>query len=250
MRKLLALSSLAGFALVVVAGTPALAQEPGYTFKSKLGMTLGKAGAKGDARGMTLDGRLDFGNVWEVEVPVITAGRVLLPRGIVYNGDSHPKCLAATVRGDSGKGVQDCPQRSIMGRGATNVWVEVPSAARAVFINGGARRIWAYTTYFNPAFVQEPVAIRVERLTGPRWSYALEFEVPHDLQVIAGVPSLPPNFAFTIGGRSYASDYLATNGGCARRRVRHYVVSLDYRFYPDGPAGTSVDRGRLACDQP
>ena len=123
-----------------------------------------------------------------------------------------------------------------------------PMAPDVSFVNGGARRIWAYTRFFIPAFVQEPIAIDVKRLDGPRWSYELSFEVPQNMQVIVGVPiPVRPRIGFEIGGKPNVPRYLTTSGGCPKRGFRPYEVSLDYRFYPDGPAGTSVDRGRLAC---
>jgi hypothetical protein len=246
MRKLLALPSLVGLALAAGVGTPSLAQDPGYTFESGLEVTPRKAGTKSDPRGVRLDGRLNFRTVQGTEIPVITSGRVLLPRGIVYNGGSYPECRGATLRDE---GLQSCPDRSTMGQGRSPSFADVVDGVkpRVVFVNGGARRIWAYTTLFSPAFLQEAVSIEVERLNGRRWSYALKFEVPGGLQVIAGVPGVMPRFVFAIGGKPYAPDYLATNAGCPKRGFRPYVINLDYRFHPDGPAGTSVYRGRLAC---
>ena len=244
MRKALAVASLMGVALAGVAGPTAVGQEPGYTFEVRLDVTPRKAGTENSPRGSTLKGRFVVGEPFGQELPVIPAGRVLLPRGITYNGGKYPKCSKATLESKPSK----CPKRSIMGAGSGSAFGDtVITRPKVVFYNGGANWMYAYTTYFNPAFVQEPVPIEVKRLSGPRWSYELELEVPDNLQVIAGVPITPSDFPISVGGRTYAPDYLATNGGCPTRGFRPYVVSLDYRFHPDGPAGTSVDRGRLAC---
>lgn len=210
-------------------------------------MTPRKAGTKSHPRGVRLDGRLGFSRVQGLGRPVITGGRVLLPRGIAYNGGSHPKCSGATLRSE---GSEACPDGSIVGEGRTPSYADVVDGVtpRVLFVNAGARRIWAYTTLLSPAFLQEPVSIEVESLDPRRGSYALEFKVPDRLQVIAGVPSTMPSFVFRIGGKPYARDYLTSNGGCPKRGFRPYEVSLSYRFHPDGPAGEAVDRGRLACN--
>lgn len=244
MRKLLALASLMGMALAGLAGTPASGQEPGYAFEVELDVTPRKAGTEKSPRGSTLKGRLVVGEPIGQKLPVITAGRVLLPRGIAYNGGKYPKCSKATLQSKP----SNCPKQSIMGKASGEAYADtVITRPKLVFYNGGANWMYSYTTYFNPAFVQEPVPIEVKRLSGPRRSYALEFEVPDNLQVIAGVPISPSEVPFSVGGKSYARDYLATNAGCPKRGFRPYVVSLDYRYHPNGPAGTSVDRGRLAC---
>ncbi|HYI99175.1 MAG TPA: hypothetical protein VEX36_05785 [Thermoleophilaceae bacterium] len=231
-------------ALAGVAGTPAVGQKPGYTFEVKLDVVPRKAGTENRPRGSTLKGRFVAGQPLGQEPPVITAGRVLLPRGIAYNGDKYPRCSKVTLQNDA----DECPKRSIMGAGSGNAYADtVITTPKLVFYNGGANWMYAYTTYFNPAFVQEPVPIQVKRLSGRRWSYEIEFGVPYNLQVIAGVPITPSDVPFSVGGKAYARDYLATNAGCPKRGFRPYVVSLDYRFYPDGATGTSVDRGRLAC---
>jgi hypothetical protein len=244
MRKALAVASLMGVALAGVAGTVAVGQEPGYTFEVELDVTPRKAGTEDSPRGSKLNGRFAVGEPFGHELPVITAGRVLLPRGIAYNGGKYPKCSKATLQSKPG----ECPKRSIMGTGSGEAYADtVITRPKLVLYNGGAHWMYYYTTLFNPAFVQEPVPIEVKRLSGRRWSYELEFKVPYNLQVVAGVPITPTDLPFSVGGKSHAPDYLATNAGCPKRGFRPYLVSLDYRFHPDGPTGTSVDRGRLAC---
>lgn len=44
---------------------------------------------------------------------------------------------------------------------------------RVTFVNGGKRRIWAYTTFYHPALVSQPVAIEIKQLRRRRWAYEL-----------------------------------------------------------------------------
>lgn len=243
MRKLLAVASLTAAAVASAVGpAPVGGQSQEYTVHSELEMLPKQAGTKDRPSGIELHGRLRFSATPGFELPVITAGRVLLPRGIAYNGHRYPKCSGAVIRARP----KECPRRSVMGMNS-RPFVET-TVPKVVFYNGGAERIWAYTTHFHPAFVQEPLALDLERLQDPRWGYELSFQVPPGLQVILGAPIGIPSFLFRIGGKQHAPLYLTTNGGCPKRGFRPYEVSLDYRFHPDGPAGTSIDRGRLVCN--
>ena len=248
MRRLLASASVALAALATAGGfSPAIAQEPAYTVESDIDMTPRKAGTEERPRGIELAGNLRFTTEPGTERPVITAGRMLLPRGIAYNGHRHPKCSAEAF-GRGGASLEHCIDRSTTGAGSTPDFVGMyPFVPRVVFVNGGARRIWAYATFFSPAFVQEPISIGVKRLDGPQWGYELSFQVPANLQVIAGVPITIPHFRFAIGGKRYAPRYLTTDGGCPKRGFMPYKASFSYRYHPDGPTGEVSDRGRLAC---
>jgi hypothetical protein len=65
-------------------------------------------------------------------------------------------------------------------------------------VNGGARRVVAYTVLNNPARVQTPVIGKISKLSG-RWSYRLHIVIPKVLQVVAGVPLVLQSLNLTWG---------------------------------------------------
>jgi hypothetical protein len=184
MQRVLGLAVLAS-TLVVGGSAPAGGQQPALTVKSELKMTPKEAGTRKDPQGVAISGRLRVALPGAVEGPTVLSGRMLVPRGIAFNGHRYPSCSLVTLRKE-GTGMGVCPKRSIMGRSRNSI-VDF-GGPNVVFVNGGSRWLYAYVTLYNPAFVQEPVPIRIKRLRGPKWGYELSFEVPDIIQIVAGVP--------------------------------------------------------------
>jgi hypothetical protein len=249
MRKLIALPLLA-VALTGVAAVPASGQEEqDVEFTSKFSMTPERAGTKARPKGVHLDARLS------VNVPDgmagIFGGRILLPKGTVYNGALYPRCSAAVLRMD-GAGrppFEVCSVESIMGASTTLADADgVLTRPKLMYVNGGAREILALITLFHPAFVQEPMEIDVRKLHGRKrkWAYDLRFVVPDNIRIVAGVPILLPELDIDLGGKPYAPRYLVTNGGCPERGFLPYRARVHYELR-DGATGTSAHGGRIAC---
>jgi hypothetical protein len=248
MRGLL-MSALA--ASMLVAGVvAAIGQEARVTVTSRLGITPKKAGTKVSPTGIALAGHVSLQAPEETGPPLSLRGKMLLPRGVAYNGGLYPKCTAATLRREGGAGLRYCPRRSIMGSSGGHAYPTIVleySRAKITFVNGGARLILAHITFYEPAFVQETISIHVKRLRrSRRWAYELSFETPGIMGILAGVPIMLSEVDFNIGGRDHAPRYLETSGGCPKRGFMPYQLSFDYSW-ADGTTGTGVDRGRIAC---
>jgi hypothetical protein len=234
-------------ATVALLATPAVGAAPSLTPTVELKMEP-KTGVKRPPRGMKLTGRMSFASdeTGTRERPIITGGRILLPRGIVFNGARYPTCTRNIL---VEKGPTGCPRQSIVGSVSSNSWVDqLYPAPQAVLINGGPRRIWAYTTLYRPTLVKEPVAIRVTKPASRQWSHELRFTTPANLRIVAGVPIVAPApMRFSIGGTANTKRYLTYDGSCPRSGSRRFVALFDYWHDQDDTTGTATARGRLAC---
>jgi hypothetical protein len=198
MCRLLAFAALAA-SIVAAMAVPAQGQGPVLGLQTELSITPKKTGVKEHPRGVRLSGKVGFEAPDGIELPIVAGGSVLLPRGIAYNGGSYPACARRTLVEEGPAG---CPGRSRMGTGSDrSIGEEVSPKAKTVFVNGGPRRIWAYTSFIFPALVQVPIPIDVKRLDHRKWGLHLSFKVPESLFVIAGIPiSAPTSFGFSVGG--------------------------------------------------
>ena len=243
MRKLAVLPAALAAAAVVAA--PATAQVPETTFTSKAKVTPKKAGTKKNPRGHQLSGSLTFRTVTQgVEPPIITGGDVLLPKGGTYNGGKYKSCSGSKMRAAQGTDV--CDPKSIMGSGKGVALADTVDAKPTVeFVNGGKNKIWAFTTLYNPALVQEPVALNIKKLNSAKWGYRASFKVPKILQVVAGVPITLRSFNFNIGGKKYAKDYIVTTS-CPKSKKYPYEATASY-LYNDGTTSKSTYKSTVAC---
>jgi hypothetical protein len=222
-------ATIAGFTLAFA--LPAAAQSPSDTkLTVNAKVSPNKAGTKQRPRGVTLSVSAHWRPPAGIEPPIISHAVVLVSRGGLYNGGKYPSCSKRTL--DRG-GPRACPRRSIMGRGGGLAMADnVPTRPRIVVVNGGARRAWFYTTLFNPAFVQEPVPLIIQR-SGGRWSYRVRIVVPESLQVVAGVPISLRDFNVSAG----RDKWLATTS-CPRNRRWPFRVTT---FYAAGGSSTFTD---------
>ncbi|MFA4928782.1 MAG: hypothetical protein WC558_09715 [Patulibacter sp.] len=125
---------------------------------------------------------------------------VLFPLGSVYNGAKLPKCTAAALNNN---GVDGCPKGSVMGKGKALAFADtVRTTADITVVNGGADRVFFYTTMTNPAVVQLPVEGKIRKLRG-KWAYELVAEVPTDLQVVAGTPIVVYKMEIKISNKKW-----------------------------------------------
>lgn len=238
-----------GFALAVIATAVVLtsastATQAAVDFTSELEIKPAKMGTERHPRGVQLAGHLGFEMPAGEDHPILTRGRLLIPRGIRFNGADHKSCTKEVLDDSGPKG---CPA-SIVGSGRI-VSLEDPTnlSQNVTLLNGGARRIWAYTVLYNPTLVKEPVAVAVKRLPSRKWAYALEFVVPSSLRVVAGVPiTLPAGFNFRIGGKAHARAYVTTDAKCPKRGFLPYRIELSL-LKQDRSTSELRNRGRLAC---
>jgi hypothetical protein len=84
----------------------------------------------------------------------------------------------------------------------------VTSYPKVTIVNGGAHFIYFYVVLSTPARVQQPIAATITKLTSGRWQYRLDFKVPRNLQIVAGIPLRAEGFHATFGREDWiASTY-------------------------------------------
>lgn len=255
MRKLAVLPAALVAAAVVAA--PAMAQVPETTFDSTAKITPKKAGTKKNPRGVQLTGGLSFRTVTQgIEPPIITGGDVLISKGGTWGGGKYATCSGAKMRAAQSTDV--CPKKSIVGSGSGVAFADnVDAAPDVVFVNGGKSTLWAFTTLYNPALVQEPIAIKIKKMTG-KWAYKASFKVPEVLQVVAGVPVTLRDFDYKIGGKfklpgsrkttnasKYAPLLLATTS-CPKSKKYPYEATAHY-LYNTAQTASKTYKGSVSC---
>lgn len=235
MRKILI---LAVGALALVVAAVAVAQGPPTTVTNQVTVSPNKAGTKKKPQGIKLNFKSTFTTPGDVERPIVTGGTVLIGKGGVYNGGKFAKCSEATLnRGGPSK----CPPKSIMGSGSGVAKADtVTTIPRITVVNGGANKIYFYTVLQNPARVQAPVPATITKTSG-KWAYKVTFKVPTSLQIVAGIPITLDSLNITVGGKSYAKDWIATTS-CPSNKKWEYQSSFDLS------TGGSVDyTGSTPC---
>lgn len=235
MRKFLI---LAVGALALVVAAVAVAQTPSTIVSADVTVSPNKAGTKKKPQGIKLNFKSKFTTAGDVEHPIITGGTVLIGKGGVYNGGKFPKCSEATL---SRGGPSKCPPKSIMGSGSGVARADtVETIPRITVVNGGANKMYFYTVLQNPARVQAPVPATITKTSG-KWAYKVTFKVPTSLQIVAGIPITLDSLDVTVGGKSYAKDYIATTS-CPSNKKWEYQSAFDLS------TGGSIDyTGSVAC---
>lgn len=244
MRKLIAPLGIAAMAMAVNVAPAAAQDKPVTKFTSKAKIKPMKAGTKRNPRGIMIAGNLRFNTITPgVEPPIVTGGTVFLPKYGRYRGGRYAKCSKRTLQR---RGPRGCPKRSIMGKGRGVAFADTVDAEPTVeFVNGGGKRIWAFTTLYNPALVEEPIAINIRRIKHRRWGYRVSFKVPRVLQVIGGVPVTLRSFNYNIGRRPWARNYIVTTG-CPRNKRYPYMAIASY-LYSDNTRARSRTRSTVRC---
>ena len=226
MRKFLIRAVSVGvLALAAVEVAPTIAQDPGTntTVKADTKVSPNKAGTKKKPQGVKLTFNATFTTPGDVEHPIIQSGDAYIGKGGLYNGGKYKSCSQATI---SRGGPSACPKESIMGSGSGDALADtVHTVPKITVVNGGAKKIWFWTVLQNPARVQAAVPATITKASG-KWSYKVHFEVPQSLQIVAGIPITLNTLKLTIGGKSYAKDWLATTS-CPASKKWPYSFSAD-----------------------
>jgi hypothetical protein len=239
MRKFL-IPAVGALALVAVEVAPTIAQDSSTntTITSTTTVSPNKAGTKKKPQGVKLIYKAKFTTSADIEHPIITGGTVLVPKGALYNGGKYPKCSEATLnRGGPAK----CPPKSIMGKGSGVAKADnVTTIPRITVVNGGANKIYFFTVLQNPARVQAAVPATITKTSG-QWAYKVTFKVPTSLQIVAGIPITLDSLNVTLGGKSWAKDWLATTS-CPATKKWPYQSTFD--LSAGGPINYT---GSVAC---
>ncbi len=164
---------------------------------------------------VTVDVQMEWQRSTNDNATTLQKTTVLFPRGSVYNGAKLPTCSFARLNNN---GVDGCPRGSVMGRGRALAFADtVRTTANITVVNGGANRVFFYTTMTNPAVVQMPVEGKIRKTRG-KWSYELVAEVPTELQVVAGVPIVVYKMDIKVTNRKWLA-FDRTPGGISVTNV-------------------------------
>lgn len=239
MRRLPA-SIAAAVVVGAVAVAPAAAQAPTIPttdFSVNVKVSPNNAGTPKKPTGVKISGQGQWSTEAGFEPPVITGADILIGKGGVYNGGKYAKCSKATL---NKKGPKGCPKKSIMGTATGDAWADtVVTHPDVVFVNGGAKKMFFYTTLYHPTLVQEPIQVNIKKLTG-KWRYSAKLRVPESLQVVAGVPIALTKFNFKIGGKKYAKQYFATTS-CPKGGWK-FQTKTYYAYYKDTADETTANK--------
>lgn len=242
MRKLVALLAVV-VAVGAIAVAPSFAQQPQTKVEANAKISPNKAGTKKDPQGVKLSGTVKWTSEAGVEPPIITAATAYIGKGGTYNGGKYPKCSKKTLQTKP----KNCPAKSIMGSGSGSAFADtVITRPKIVFYNGGANWMYLYTTLFNPAFVQEPVPAKISKVSG-KWNYKVRIVVPENLQIVAGVPIALRDFKYTLGGKKYAKEYIATTS-CPKGNKYDFQLETEY-LYSDGSTSKSATADTVPCQK-
>jgi hypothetical protein len=234
----------AAVAVGAVAAVPAMAQDlPDTRIVSTAKATPNKAGTPKDPQGtsITASGKLIVEPGFDP--PVVTGIEILVGKGLIWNGGKYTKC---SKRALDRRGPKGCPRTSIMGSAtATGMADTVPARLKLVFVNGGTDRTYAYATLNNPARVKETLVVTSRKLNSSKWDHREAVRVPETLQVVAGVPVRLTSIKFTIGGKPYAKEYIASTS-CPKGGWK-YQVTAHYLYDLLGRTDDEVSTGSIAC---
>jgi hypothetical protein len=223
---------------------PAAGQDelPDTELSAKARATPSKAGTKQDPRGLAIDATARIDVEPGFEPPIVTGVDLLIGKGLVWNGDDFVKCSKRVL---DRSGPEGCPSKSIMGGAKVTARADtVVTHPDVVLVNGGSKRLFAYTTLYHPALVQETVVVKTTKLTG-KWAYRESFRVPRKLQVVAGVPIQMTAVKMRVGGKPYAREYM-TSTSCPKGGWR-YKATAHYRFDATGETSKDTIEGSIPC---
>lgn len=220
------LAVLAALAVSAVGAASASAQEerPKTEVTARMAVTPSKAGTAERPQGVTVRGSVQVVTEPGFDPPIITGEDILFGEGFSYNGNRYPRCAKVVL---DFQGPDGCPRDSIMGTAhGTGRADTILANMKVILFNAGAARLLAYTTVDHPARVRRTVEVSTQSLIGA-WRRQSSFLVPKNLQVVAGIPIQLNNLHFSLGGRSWAKDYITTTscpaGGWRYQATLHYL---------------------------
>jgi hypothetical protein len=169
-------------------------------------VTPNKAGTPSHPQGVHVDVRAKIDIPHDYDPPLVQSVTIWTSKAGVYNGAKFPTCSFTAMEHS---GLKTCPARSIMGHAKVTADADgVKSFPRVTIVNGGAHFIYFYVVLSTPARVQQPIAATITKLTSGRWQYRLDFKVPRNLQIVAGIPLRAEGFHATFGREDWiASTY-------------------------------------------
>ncbi|HET6505424.1 MAG TPA: hypothetical protein VFG42_01430 [Baekduia sp.] len=237
---LLGYAVVAGAAAVVV--VPAIAQDSAQiSIRSSATATPSKAGTPAHPRGLSIRAEAELLFPEDIDPPVVTAIEIRTAPGIDWHGEHFVKCTKATL--DHG-GPRRCPKESIMGTAvATGHADTVAARLKVVFVNGGANTTFAYATLNRPARIRDTLVVHSTRFSSGPWGHMESVAVPHDLQIVAGIPLALNRIKLNIGGKRYAKDYISSTAcpsGGWKYQVTAHTTSGDQ-------TAANVGTGRISC---
>jgi hypothetical protein len=167
-------------------------------------VTPNKAGTPRHPQGVKVDVRAKIHIPLDYDPPLVQDVSIWTSKAGNYNGAKFPIC---SFRELDRNGLKNCPERSIMGHARVTASADgTRSYPQVTIVNGGARHIYFYVVLSSPARVRQPIDATITKLTSGRWAYRLDFRIPRNLQIVAGVPLRAEAFHATFG----REDWLAT----------------------------------------
>ena len=169
-------------------------------------VTPNKAGTPAHPQGVKVDVRATIDIPHDYDPPLVQSVTIWTSKAGVYNGAKFPTCnFQAMAR----SGLRTCPARSIMGHATVTADADgVTTHPQVTIVNGGAKYIYFYVVLSSPARVQQPIAATITKLTSGRWQYRLDFKIPRNLQIVAGIPLRAEGFHAVFGREDWiASTY-------------------------------------------
>ena len=169
-------------------------------------VTPNKAGTPAHPQGVHVDVRAKIDIPHDYDPPLVQSVTIWTSKAGVYNGHKFPTCSFTAMERS---GLRTCPARSIMGHATVRADADgVTTHPKVTLVNGGARHIYFYVVLSSPARVQQPIAATITKLTSGRWQYRLDFKIPRNLQIVAGIPLRAEGFHATFGREDWiASTY-------------------------------------------
>lgn len=210
-KRNLAIPTAAIAALSFAAVTPAVAQSPTATttISGTASVSPNKAGTKKKPQTVSLGVKMN----WKTDgpdgenKPVVQKVVIDFPKGSLYNGGKAPKCTASQL--ETGIPQKVCP-KAIMGSGTGSAWADTAEAGpKFTLVNGGAKKIFLFTTLQNPANVQAPVPGSVVKRAG---GYRLTLVVPQTLKEVAGTPISLRSVNIKTNAAAKKAKWLQTTG--------------------------------------
>lgn len=226
MRALWVTAMAAVAAGAIASGAASAAELPDTDISATVKATKVKGGGEG-SRGLAISAKSKITTEPGAEPPIITGVDIWIGKGLVWNGGKYATCSKRML---DRKGPSGCPRKSIMGAATATAWADtVVTRPDVVLVNGGAKRVFAYTTLYRPSLVKETIVVRETKASGP-WARKESFRVPENLQIVAGVPIRVTALSLKVGGKPYAPEFIASKfcpaGGWRYKATAHLLYDL------------------------
>jgi hypothetical protein len=239
-------AGLAAAAFVV----PAVAQQdaqdlPATRIVSEARATPNRAGTPAHPQGMKITASARLFTPPDVEAPIVTGVDILTGKGITWTHGKYARCSKGTL---DRHGPGGCPRVSIMGSARASGNADtVATHVDLTFVNGGPGITYIYAKLNNPARVRETLVLKSQSLRGGgAWGQRETVSIPRSLQIVGGVPLQLTRIKLTVGGKSYAKEFIA-NTSCPRGGWK-YQVTAHYLYESlGGRTSDDVSTGSIPC---